>query len=48
MNKDREILLDLVRACELIIQFSGDLDWQAFSEDLKAIKGAVSTRITVF
>ena len=35
MNRDREILLDLIRACELIIQFCEDLDWQAFSEDLK-------------
>ena len=35
MNRDREILLDLVRACELIVQFCDGLDWQAFSEDLK-------------
>lgn len=35
MNKDREILLDLVRACELIVHFCNDLDWQAFSKDLK-------------
>ena len=35
MNKDREILLDLIRACELSIQFCADMDWQAFSEDLK-------------
>ena len=35
MNRDREILLDLIRACELIIQFCEGLDWQAFSEDLK-------------
>ena len=35
MNRDREILLDLIRACELIVQFCEDLDWQAFSKDLK-------------
>ena len=35
MNKDREILLDLIRACELIVQFCENLNWQAFSQDLK-------------
>ena len=35
MNRDREILLDLIRACELIIQFCKDSDWQAFSQDIK-------------
>ena len=35
MNKDREILLDLIRACELIVYFCEDLDWQAFSKDIK-------------
>ncbi len=35
MNKDRETLLDLIRACQLSIQFCADLDWQAFSQDLK-------------
>ena len=35
MNKDREILLDLIRACRLSIQFCADLDWQAFVQDLK-------------
>ena len=35
MNNDREILLDLIRACELSIQFCVDIDWQAFSEDIK-------------
>ena len=35
MNNDREILLDLIKACELSIQFCVDMDWQAFSEDLK-------------
>ena len=35
MNRDREILLDLIRACELIIQFCEDSDWQAFSGDIK-------------
>lgn len=35
MNKDREILLDLIRACRLSIQFCADLDWQTFAQDLK-------------
>ena len=35
MNRDREILIDLIRACELSIQFCQDLDVQAFSQDLK-------------
>ena len=35
MNKDREILLDLIRACELIVYFCEGLDWQAFSKDIK-------------
>ena len=35
MNRDREILLDLIRACELIVQFCKNLDWQAFSKDIK-------------
>ncbi len=35
MNRDREIVIDLIRACELIVQFCDGLDWQAFSEDLK-------------
>ncbi len=26
MNNDREILLDLIRACELSIQFCADID----------------------
>ena len=35
MNRDREIVIDLIRACELIVQFCDGLDWQAFSVDLK-------------
>jgi uncharacterized protein with HEPN domain len=35
MNKDRETLLDLIRACKLSIQFCADLDWHTFSQDLK-------------
>ena len=35
MNKDREILLDLTRACDLSIQFCKDLNGQAFAQDLK-------------
>ena len=46
MNKDREILLDLIRACELIIQFCEDLDWQAFSKDLKT-QSSVLDRIVI-
>jgi uncharacterized protein with HEPN domain len=35
MDKDRETLLDLIRACKLSIQFCTDSDWQTFSQDLK-------------
>ena len=35
MNKDRETLLDLIRACELSIEFCRDEDWQTFSQDIK-------------
>jgi uncharacterized protein with HEPN domain len=35
MNKDRETLLDLIRACKLSLQFCADSDWQTFSQDLK-------------
>jgi uncharacterized protein with HEPN domain len=35
MERDREALLDLIRACQLSIQFCTDSDWQTFSQDLK-------------
>jgi uncharacterized protein with HEPN domain len=35
MNKDQEIILDLIRACELSVQFCENMDWQTFSQDLK-------------
>ena len=35
MHRDREILLDLIKACELSLQFCANMDWQAFSKDLK-------------
>ena len=35
MNRDREILLDLIRACELSLQFCIDINWQDFSRELK-------------
>ena len=35
MNNDQEILLDLIGACELSIQFCANMDWQAFSKDVK-------------
>ncbi|ACK70872.1 protein of unknown function DUF86 [Gloeothece citriformis PCC 7424] len=35
MNRDNEIILDLVRAIRLILQFTEDLDFNTFSTDLK-------------
>jgi uncharacterized protein with HEPN domain len=35
MNRDREILLDLIRACNLIEEFCKNLDFLAFSQDIK-------------
>ena len=42
MNRDREILIDLIRACELSIQFCQDLDLQAFSQDLNGARSLAS------
>jgi uncharacterized protein with HEPN domain len=35
MNKDKEILLDIIRACNLIQEFCQDLDFTAFEKDVK-------------
>ncbi|MEQ9000997.1 MAG: DUF86 domain-containing protein [Coleofasciculus sp. B1-GNL1-01] len=35
MNRDKEVLLDLIRASRLIVEFCETLDYQTFAEDLK-------------
>jgi uncharacterized protein with HEPN domain len=35
MNRDREILLDLIKACNLIQEFGKNLDFLDFSKDIK-------------
>jgi uncharacterized protein with HEPN domain len=35
MNKDKEILLDIIRACNLIQEFCQDLDFTVFEKDVK-------------
>jgi uncharacterized protein with HEPN domain len=35
MNKDKEILLDIIEACNLIQEFCQDLDFIAFERDIK-------------
>lgn len=35
MNRDREILLDIIKACSLIQEFCQDLDFTAFERDVK-------------
>lgn len=35
MNRDREILLDLIKACNLIQEFCKNSDYLAFSKDIK-------------
>lgn len=35
MNRDKEVLLDLIRASRLIWEFCETLDYQTFAEDLK-------------
>lgn len=42
MNRDREILLDLIRACNLIQEFCKNLDFLAFSKDLKTQSSVLS------
>ena len=35
MNRDQEILIDIIRACNLIQEFCQDLDFLAFERDIK-------------
>jgi uncharacterized protein with HEPN domain len=35
MNRDKEILIDIIRACNLIQEFCQDLDFLAFERDIK-------------
>jgi uncharacterized protein with HEPN domain len=35
MNRDKEVLLDLIRASRLIVEFCETLNYQTFAEDLK-------------
>jgi len=35
MSRDKEILLDLIRASSLILEFCENLNYQTFSEDIK-------------
>ena len=35
MNRDREILLDLIRACNLIQEFCKNLEFSTFNQDIK-------------
>ena len=35
MNSDHEIILDLIRACNLIQEFCKDLDLETFTKDIK-------------
>ncbi len=36
MNRDQEILIDIIRACNLIQEFCRDLDFLAFERDIKS------------
>ena len=35
MNRDQEIILDLIRASSLILEFCENLDYEIFAQDLK-------------
>lgn len=35
MNRDKEIILDIIRSCNLITEFCENLDFIAFNQDLK-------------
>jgi uncharacterized protein with HEPN domain len=35
MNRDKEIILDLIRASSLILEFCENLDYETFAQDLK-------------
>ena len=35
MNRDKEIILDIIRSCNLIIEFCENLDFLAFNKDIK-------------
>lgn len=35
MSRDREILLDIIQACNLVREFCRDLDLKTFSRDIK-------------
>lgn len=35
MSRDREILLDIIRACNLVREFCRDVDFNTFSKDIK-------------
>ncbi len=35
MNRDKEIILDLIRACNLIQEFCQDLNSESFTKDIK-------------
>jgi uncharacterized protein with HEPN domain len=35
MSRDREIILDLIRASSLILEFCENLDYEMFAQDLK-------------
>lgn len=35
MNRDREIVLDIIRSCNLIKEFCNSLDFIAFNQDVK-------------
>lgn len=35
MNRDKEIIIDLIRASSLILEFCENLDYQTFTQDLK-------------
>jgi uncharacterized protein with HEPN domain len=35
MNRDNEIILDIVRSARLILEFTKDMDLETFSKDLK-------------
>ena len=45
MNRDKEIILDLIRACNLIQEFCQDLNSESFTKDIKT-QSSVLIQIT--